>query len=410
MEPRVSESPGRPNDAPVTNAPDGLRDGFSLVQGGAFHALLGRLGMLGADRLPSHSAALGLALAAWLIPALLAVAQSLLDDHYSGWDIFTDATVYSRYLVALWAMIVTERFANGQIILLTQQFRESQLLSEHDQAGFTAALVLADRRSSSVVAEAFILLAAVTFSLFTTRYVATISAASWEGTSVNGGSAFSWAGDASAFISNPLFLFLVFRWCWRFIVWAALLRHIAKLRLQLMPLHPDRVGGLGFLAIFPSIFSGWIFALGCVIAASFIKALALVQYTDQTIWLAVATWLAIAMIVFLGPLLVFVRPLNDARERGLLEYGRLAHRHHLAFHRKWIAGGISSEEMLGSADPASVSDLNACVQTALAMRLFPIDRAALIQLLAAAGVPMLAVAASQMPLAEMLNWMLDVIL
>ena len=36
------------------------------------------------------------------------------------------------------------------------------------------------------------------------------------------------------------------------------------LSLQLMPLHPDRSGGLGFLANFPGIFSGFVFALSSV--------------------------------------------------------------------------------------------------------------------------------------------------
>ena len=31
-----------------------------------------------------------------------------------------------------------------------------------------------------------------------------------------------------------------------------------------MPLHPDRSGGLGFLANFPGIFSGFVFALSSV--------------------------------------------------------------------------------------------------------------------------------------------------
>jgi hypothetical protein len=381
----------------------------SLVSGGAYHALLGRLGMLEADRLPSQSAALILALAAWLIPVLAAVAQSLLDDHYSGWGIFTDATVYARYLIAIWAMIVTERYADCRINLLTRQFREAQLITERDQDGFTAAMVLADRRSASVKAEAILLLAAVGWSLLTTRFFTTGSTASWEGTFVNGVSTLSWAGDASAFLSNPLFLFLVLRWFWRLVIWATLLGQIAKLRLQLMPLHPDRVGGLGFLATFPNIFSGLIFALSCVISAAFIKALTLLQYTEQTIWLAVAIWLATVLIIFLGPLLVFLPPLYNARERGLLEYGRLAHHHHLAFHRKWIADDNSCEEILGSPDPSSVSDLNGSVQTVLEMGYFPIDRAALVQLLAAVGVPLLAVVISQIPLVELLKLILGVI-
>jgi hypothetical protein len=93
----------------------------------------------------------------------------------------------------------------------------------------------------------------------------------------------SWAGEASALTSNTLFLCLVLRWFWRFLIWATLLWRASRLRLQLMPLHPDRCGGLGFLTLFPGIFCGLVFALSCLIAASFYKARPLVGESEQTI-------------------------------------------------------------------------------------------------------------------------------
>ena len=88
------QRPGGPTDE---GAEEDLPERFSIVAGGAFHAVLGRLGFLEGDGLPGRRAAVGLALLAWLIPALLASAQSLLDDRYSGWDYsrtppFTPAT------------------------------------------------------------------------------------------------------------------------------------------------------------------------------------------------------------------------------------------------------------------------------------------------------------------------------
>lgn len=44
------------------------------------------------------------------------------------------------------------------------------------------------------------------------------------------------------------------------------------------------------------------------------------------------------------------------------------------------------------------------------MRLVPVDRAAVAQLVVAAGVPMLAVVAAQIPLRELARWLLGTIL
>ena len=385
-------------------------DRFSLVAGGPFSAVLGRLGLIGADQLPTRRAAIGLALLAWLPPALLAAAQSLVDDRYSGWGFFADSTVYTRYLVAIWVMLATERYADGRIALLSRQFRDARLVSDDGLPAFQAALADADRRSSSALAEAVILGAALIWSSLTARYAVALAGSSWEGAVIAGEVVLSWAGETARFVSNPLFLFLVLRWIWRFLVWTALLHRISRLPLQLTPLHPDRSAGLGFLAIYPSIFTGFIFALSCVVASNFLKELGLETHSSETVWFAIAGWLAFSLVLLLGPLLVFVGPLYAVRERALLEYGRLVAQHHLAFHRKWIEEPRSGADLMGSADPSSASDLNASVQAVREMRVFPIDGAAVVQLVAAAGVPLLAVVATQIPLVDLAKWIVGTIL
>lgn len=382
-------------------------DRFSLVAGGPFHALLSRLGLLAEDGLPSTRAIIALPLMAWSLPTLLSVLQSLYDDTHAGWGIFTDPTVYARYLVAIWAMVATERYADHRVSLIARHFRSAKLLDEAALEQFHRALEWADRRSSAALPEYLILLLALGGSLASTEAVSMLARESWE---ASGEGSLSWAGWASALGSNLLFLFLVLRWLWRFTLWARLLAKIARLKLQLTPIHPDRAGGLGFLSLFPGIFSGYIFAVSSVVSFSFVKALQLSEFSDQVVWFAVAAWLGFVLLVFLAPLLVFVAPLYRTRERAMLSYGELAQRHHLSFHQRWIINPSADLELLGSADPSSVSDLNASVQTVMEMRALPIDRPAIVQLLVSAGLPMLAVALAQMPLLELLKLLTGLIL
>jgi hypothetical protein len=383
---------------------------FSLVVGGPFHSALRRLRLVGADQLPTPKAAIGLALIAWLLPALLVVAQSLLDSGYEGWGFFTDLTVHTRYLVAIWAMIAIERYADGRIIVLTRQFREACIVRDQDLPALSAALDLADRRSSSWIAEGIILVLALIWPGLTAHYAVTLAGSSWEGAAVGGQVVLSWGGQVARFVSAPLFLFLALRWIWRFLVWTALLYRISRLPLQLSPLHPDRAAGLGFLAVFPGIFSGFAFALSCVVAAAMIKELGLARHEPNVVWFAIAAWIAFNLVLFLGPLLVFAGPLLAARERALLEYGRLANQHNLALHRKWIEGGKSGEELAGTPDLGMAGNLNSAIQSIRAMQFVPVDRATVVQLVVAAGLPMLAVAAQLMPLAELAKWLLRKIL
>lgn len=227
---------------------------------------------------------------------------------------------------------------------------------------------------------------------------------SWEGAAVAGAVELSWAGEAARWVSNSLFLFLVLRWIWRFLLWSHLLFRISRLPLQLTPLHPDRSAGLGFLAIYPSIFNGFLFALSCVVASSLLRDLSVAEHSSQSIWFALRGWLAICVVLFVGPLLVFALPIYMERERAMLEYGRLAMQHHLDFHHKWISAAIGDEELLRSPDFSSATDLNACVEVVREIHIVPVDGTPMMQLLLSAGVPMLAVAATQVPLAELLKW------
>ncbi|MDP2827251.1 MAG: hypothetical protein Q8O37_01460 [Sulfuricellaceae bacterium] len=383
---------------------------FSLVVGGPFHALLSRLGLTGADQLPTLRAAFALALLAWLPPALLVVAQSVIDNSYSGWGFFTDLTVYTRYLIAVWVLVATERYADSRTIMLVHEFRDARLIPDDSHPAFAAALDIADRRSSSRLAELLILLVAVVWSALSTQYAVEIARSSWEGAVIAGGVSLSWAGEAGRFLSNPLFLFLVLRWFWRFLVWTVLLYRLSRLRLQLSPMHPDRSAGLGFLAIYPGIFSGLAFALSCVVASAMLKELSFVQHDPQAVWLALALWVAVVLLVFIGPLLVFTPHILAAREKALLEYGRLVNQFQRAFHHKWIDEARNGKDLMGATDLAPLSSLYAILQTVRGLQVIPVDKTAVAQLVIAAGLPLLAVVAKQVSLLAMLQWIVGKIL
>ncbi len=379
---------------------------FSLVAGGPFYLILQRLGLLGTDQLTTLRTASFLALLAWLPPALLAIVQSLIDGSYQGWGYFTDLTVPARYLIAIWAMIATERYADGRFKILGRQFREAGLLSRDSLPRYEAILAIADRRSSSWIAEAIMLAPALVISGSTIHLVVMLTGASWEGSLVGGRVELSWAGAAARYVSNPLFLFLVLRWGWWFLVWAALLFRISRLPLQLIPTHPDRAAGLGFLLIYPSVFTGFSFALSCVISAAILKDLAVEQRPNEIVWFTVAGWLALNLMVFLGPLLVFAVPLHAARERALIEYGRMATRQHVATHRKWTGKTADDEGEAGVSGLPSTAELNTNIQAIREMGYTPINRAAVTQIIVAAGLPLVAVVFTLVPLDDLLKWAL----
>ena len=159
-----------------------------------------------------------------------------------------------------------------------------------------------------------------------------------------------------ALVALPVFQFLVFRTLWRWGIWARLLWQLSRLRLNPIAIHPDLAGGLSFLsmpsAAFAYVVSGMSAAQAGVWANKVLTAGADVTSFK---WPLLVFTLA-AVVVALGPLIVFVGHLWRCRFAGKILYADLATDYTRLFHARWIEERQRGE-LLGSADIQSLADL-----------------------------------------------------
>lgn len=384
---------------------------FSLIVGGPFHTLLRGCGLVAADGLPRMAAAVVLVALAWGVPALLIVLQSLLDPDYQGEGFLLDPRAHTRWGIALAVMILYERVADARFSTMGAMFRESGLVRAEAAAGFRAALQAADRRTSSRLAEALVLILACVFTQDTVEFRWMTPGSEWAGAARDGHVRLSWAGVAVTYVSDPLFVFLFLRWFWRFVALTLMLRDISRLPLRFVAAHPDGVGGLGFLARFSSAFAGLVFALSSVVAAGVYVHIQTGEYATAVIGIAVGGWVALMLAVFLGPLLVFAVPLNRFKLLAQRDYAGLAVRHHDDFHRAWIEReGAATDSPLGAADMSTAADLNATVDRIYAMRIVPIDRQTVAPVAIAALLPMLPVISANASLFDLFKTLIGFVI
>lgn len=382
----------------------------SLIIGGPFHGLLERLGLLGPARLPGFRAAAVLAAIGWLVPAALAVIQAVLTGDRQPLGFFTDPSAIARFAVAVFALIVAEQKADARITLVIDSFRTMRLVTGTDVTRLTYILAAADRRTSSRLAEGIMLAAALVLPAFIFDYTVTLDPAAWEGRLQASGPVLSWAGQGARWISAPLFEFLLLRWLWRFAVLTWLMFQLSRVPLQLSVLHPDRTGGLSFLALYPTVFNGLLFGVGSALAASFIRDLSAESIAVETVQLAVAAWIGFVLVLVVGPLAAFVPCLSSLKSRAIVRYGHLATEFHQALERKWLGPGATADNLLASNDASTAADLNAVVAAIWDMRVIPVDRGTVLSVALAAGIPMLAVLATQMPLKELATSLVSAVL
>lgn len=380
---------------------------FSLVQGGPFHRFLIYLRLTGPDKLPTVRAVIVLVAVAWLPLALLTVLQTIAENRQAGWGFFVDWTTYTRYCIAIGIMVATERYADGRLNLLLDNFPRAGIVAKEGLPAFREVVAKADRRSSSALAEALILIAAYAWTSTVSEYAIGIAGTNWQGAFVEGKAVSSWAGVYEIFISSTLFLFLALRWIWRFFVWTSLLYAISKLPLRLMSHNPDRAAGLGFLTIFPSIFSGFVFAISCVVSSSMLKELAYNPHSPDTVWITIAIWLVICVAWLVSPLLVFIGPLWMAQEKAMIEFGRYTTLHHLALGER-LAAEVSPEDdarRAAAPDFSLASNLNSFLQSVQQQGMVPISAGSVRQVVLAAGIPMIPVVLTLIPFLELIQWL-----
>jgi hypothetical protein len=206
------------------------------------------------------------------------------------------------------------------------------------------------------------------------------------------------------YVSLPIFQFLLIRWYFRLFIWTRFLWQISHVRLNLVPTHPDRVGGLGFLANTVFAFTVLAVAHGALVAGQIANRVFFVGATLPDFKAEIAVVLILMLCAVLGPLLVFAPQLAQAKRKGLREYGTLAQRYVREFDRKWLRGGAPADEpFVGSADIQSLADLGNSYEVVRTMRTAPITRDAVVGLAAATLVPIVPLLLTMMPLEELLK-------
>jgi hypothetical protein len=377
---------------------------FSLTIGGPFHRLQCRMGLLGADQLPNARAALVAMAIAWLPLALLSFwTDRAWDPALGGRALFFDFGVYARFLIAVSVLVLMERVVERRLLSLLVQFQRAGLLGNEQLPAFRECVATAHRRSSSVLAEWLIFALALGASVRAGYASTDLMRDSWLGVAGAAGLVLTAAGWWAVLISYPLFWFLVLRWLWRFVIWARLLADLTRLDLQLVPTHPDRCGGLGFLAQFPATFVALIFALSCVAASAALQEIVFAGRSLSSLASVFAGWLAVVVLVFVGPLTTFAAPLARLKVSALLNYSAFVSHHNRAFQDKWTSPAPKGVDALGSPDVSSLADLGAGYMAVEGLLPIPADKATLLVVLVSASLPWLGVVLTQVPVLDVLK-------
>jgi hypothetical protein len=400
-----------PKAADGTGLPGHPTD-FSLVLGGPLFQLLRRAHLSDDALLMARQRIIVMSLLAWLPLLVLSVLEGRALGNSVAVPFLLDVEVHIRYLVALPLLIGAELVVHRRMRSIVEVFLERRLIPESAMPRFDAAIASALRWRNSVLAELLliVLVYGVGILIVWRQYLA-LDASTWYATPSGDGTTLSFAGIWYGYVSLPLFQFLLVRWYFRLVIWARLLWQVSRIELSLVPTHPDRLGGLGFLSATVYAFTLLAVAHGALLAGPLANRIFYLGAELLEFKAEIGVTLAFVLAIVILPLLVFVPQLAQAKRTGLREYGTLGERYVREFDAKWLRGGApDGEAFVGSADIQSLADLGNSYEVVQTMRPLPVTKEMVIQVAVATLAPIVPLALTMMPLEELLKKLIGILL
>jgi len=384
---------------------------FSIILGGPFFQLLCRAHVSGDALELVRRRVLVIAALAWLPLLVLAV----LGGNAFGGDVavpfLKDIQAHARFIVAMPLLIVAELVVHKRLRPIASEFVVRGLVSSATLDRFEACVRSAMALRNSIAAE--LAMVALIYGVgipviwhdFAVHDVGT-----WYAQATPQGPRLTAAGVWYAYVSVPIFQFLLLRWYFRLVIWTRFLWQVSRIPLNLTAMHPDRMAGLGFLSTTVFAFVPLLMAHGALLSGTIANQIFYSGSTLPDAKVQIAVVVVFLLLMVLGPLVVFAPQIAAAKRAALRSYGRLGQRYVMDFERAWIPTGSPAEASpLGSGDIQSLADLANSLETVRSTRVLPITRQTVLALGIATLLPVAPLLLTVIPFEELATYLLKLL-
>ena len=392
--------------------PDPKVPEFSLVLGGPLFQLYRKARLSGTALELLQRRVLFISLIAWLPLLIFSVIEGHAETGNLKIPFLHDVEAHARFLIALPALIIAEVTVHRRLSPMIRHFVDRRIVVDKDLPAYNAAINSTLRIRNSVVVELILIVFVYTFGVVLWQQSHLNSgSATWFAQPDASGSHLTIAGYWYAYVSSPIFQFILLRWYLRIVLWLQLLWRISRLDLKLTASHPDRSGGIGFLGKGTYAFGPILFAQGTLLSAMIATRVLYEGKTLQSFQFEAAALIIAMLLLVLGPLLMFLPLMDRTQRKGVAEFGLLAQRYTRGFEAKWIRAPEPVEsDLLGTADIQSLADLGNSFTVVNEMGIVPFTLQDAIRLALATAVPLLPLALTVFSLEEVLGGLIKVLL
>lgn len=371
---------------------------LSLVRDDLGFRIQRRLGLIPRDGRSSLRRALIFAAFCWLPVVIWATLTGRASDHHDGDALLAHFGVHVRSLVAIPLFVLAEDVEQKRVPPILHYFVESGLVSADTLPRFRALIAGFARLKNRALP--WVLIAGLVLAWSSAgAVVAQADDVIWQSVPGDTTGSITFGGWWFILVIRPLFSAFLLAWAWRACLTFILFFKLSRFPLAFAPAHPDRAAGVGFIERFALIFSPVIFAVSAVAAAAFAHDLMYHEVNITDIKGELIATAVLLTVIFLIPFAPLVVTLGKVKREAIDRYGSLVGQHGRLVHRRWILKEeIGTPAILDAPELGPVADVQAIYQAVRSMRIVPVGRLGLIAIVVPAALPMLIVAAMQLPL------------
>lgn len=375
---------------------------ISLVRDDLLFRLQRRIGLIPDEGLGVVRRAVFFALLAWLPIAAWAGFTGRALPGAVGEPLLQHFGIHVRFLVAVPLLILGEGMAHGLTTRLIPYFHTSGLVRDEQREGCREVVRRMVRLRDSTLPWVVIAALVAAWLVFEPPH-GEVHELVWANVGEPALFDLGFGGWWLAYVARPIFIALLCVWLWRLVLLFLLLKRIAALDLAIVPTHPDRAGGLGFLEKLPLAFSLFAFAISAVLASRLAHDVVYHGVHVQSLKLLAGVFVILVVLLCLAPLMVFIPTLVGAKRRALLDYGALVGEHGRLVRRRWILREpLDEQPLLQAPEIGPVADTLSLYEAVTKMRAAPIGKTALLAIALPTAIPLLALFAIEVPIKELL--------
>jgi hypothetical protein len=308
-----------------------------------------------------------------------------------------DVATQVRFLIVLPILLVSRRSLNKSFNQMVSFFHETKIIDGDNKQAFEKILDWLKKRSNSKIIDAILLILVYSSFYFqeNSQINDTNTYAPWHQVDHQ----ITAAGWWYLAVSLPVLQMLLYRWLYTILLWMIFLRKISKIDLHLSALHPDGVGGLGFLQYTQLSFFPVALAFSALTAGVLNNMIMFSGISIQDYKVAIGSVLIFVFLLFIMPLMLFIPRLAKIKRKYFMLYSKEA----WPFARKYEEE-LNSFYLTGEEKPDASwhVDLIGSFEKTKDMKIMLVDKTILIAFVISVVVPFLPVIAQQIPLKEII--------